>query len=204
MNLKECAFECKRNRKRELLDEMSRVVSWTELVLLVVPQAPGPGAIYRRPPGGVVTMLRIHFQRQSVPLSASAMEKARRCTPRPCFVNLRAWMLEWTTRHTRDHPAQRRRLGDHGTGKNKHAGHHGRTPVSSNQAPVQAREWVLLQPADEYGTTHAVCAEQSICSAAHSVIGDAGLIVPEMAHRAIIRLEIALPTGQKAMRLPFD
>jgi len=49
----------KRTRKREFLDEMNRVVPWSELVALVLPHA--PEGKRGRPPFPVETMLRIHF-----------------------------------------------------------------------------------------------------------------------------------------------
>lgn len=63
MSLSESGFErkTKRTRKREFLDEMNLMVPWTELVSLIAPHAPPPGAKGGRPPFGVQTMLRIHF-----------------------------------------------------------------------------------------------------------------------------------------------
>jgi IS5 family transposase len=46
MNLGESGFErkTKRTRKREFLDEVNLVVPWAELVSLIAPHAPAPGA----------------------------------------------------------------------------------------------------------------------------------------------------------------
>jgi len=62
-SLNESGFErkTKRTRKREFLDEMNLVVPWAELVSLIAPHAPAPGAKGGRPPFAVETMLRIHF-----------------------------------------------------------------------------------------------------------------------------------------------
>ena len=78
MSLSESGFErkTKRTRKREFLDEMNLVVPWTELVLLIAPHAPTPGAKGGRPPFAVETMLRIHFLQQWFNLSDPAMEEA--------------------------------------------------------------------------------------------------------------------------------
>ena len=51
----------KRTRKRQFLEEMNRVVPWAELVALIQPHAPVPGAKGGRPPFALETMLRIHF-----------------------------------------------------------------------------------------------------------------------------------------------
>lgn len=63
MSLGESGYErkTKRTRKREFLDEMNLVVPWAELVSLIAPHAPAPGAKGGRPPFAVETMLRIHF-----------------------------------------------------------------------------------------------------------------------------------------------
>ena len=78
LSLGESGFErkTKRTRKREFLDEMNLVVPWTELVLLIAPHAPTPGAKGGRPPFAVETMLRIHFVQQWFNLSDPAMEEA--------------------------------------------------------------------------------------------------------------------------------
>ena len=77
MSLGESGFErkTKRTRKREFLDEMNLVVPWAELVSLIAPHAPAPGAKGGRPPFAVETMLRIHFL-QWFNLSDPAMEEA--------------------------------------------------------------------------------------------------------------------------------
>ncbi len=78
MSLGESGFErkTKRTRKREFLDEMNLVVPWAELVSLIAPHAPAPGAKGGRPPFAVETMLRIHFIQQWFNLSDPAMEEA--------------------------------------------------------------------------------------------------------------------------------
>ena len=84
MSLSESGFErkTKRTRKREFLDEMNLVVPWAELVSLIAPHAPAPGAKGGRPPFGVATMLRIHFLQQWFNLSDPAMEEALYDTPK--------------------------------------------------------------------------------------------------------------------------
>ena len=83
MSLSESGFErkIKRTRKREFLDEVNLVVPWAELVSLIAPHAPQPGAKGGRPPFGVQTMLRIHFLQQWFNLSDPAMEKELYDTP---------------------------------------------------------------------------------------------------------------------------
>jgi IS5 family transposase len=83
MSLSECGFErkTKRTRKREFLDEMNLVVPWAELVSLIAPHAPAPGAKGGRPAIAVETMLRIHFLQQWFNLSDPAMEEALYDTP---------------------------------------------------------------------------------------------------------------------------
>lgn len=78
LSLGESGFErkTKRTRKREFLDEMNLVVPWAELVSLIAPHAPAPGAKGGRPPFAVETMLRIHFLQQWFNLSDPAMEDA--------------------------------------------------------------------------------------------------------------------------------
>ena len=78
MSLGESGYErkTKRTRKREFLDEMNLVVPWAELVSLIAPHAPAPGAKGGRPPFAVETMLRIHFLQQWFNLSDPAMEEA--------------------------------------------------------------------------------------------------------------------------------
>lgn len=78
MSLGESGFESKtkRTRKREFLDEMVLVVPWAELVSLIAPFAPAPGAKGGHPPFAVETMLRIHFIQQWFNLSDPAMEEA--------------------------------------------------------------------------------------------------------------------------------
>ena len=83
MSLGEIGYErkTKRTRKREFLDEMNLVVPWAELVSLIAPHAPAPGAKGGRPPFAVETMLRIHFLQQWFNLSDPAMEEALYDTP---------------------------------------------------------------------------------------------------------------------------
>lgn len=83
MSLGENGFErkTKRTRKREFLDEMNLVVPWAELVALIAPHAPAPGAKGGRPPFATETMLRIHFLQQWFNLSDPAMEEALYDTP---------------------------------------------------------------------------------------------------------------------------
>lgn len=83
LSLSTTGFErkTKRTRKREFLDEMSLVVPWGELVSLIAPHAPQPGAKGGRPPFATETMLRIHFLQQWFNLSDPAMEEALYDTP---------------------------------------------------------------------------------------------------------------------------
>jgi len=71
----------KRTRKREFLDEMNLVVPWSELVALIAPYTPKPGAKGGRPPFAVETMLRLHFLQQWFNLSDPGMEEALYDTP---------------------------------------------------------------------------------------------------------------------------
>jgi transposase, IS5 family len=64
----------KRTRKREFLDEMTRVVPWQQLIALIEPHYPTGRT--GRPPFPVATMLRIHFMQQWFSLSDPAMEEA--------------------------------------------------------------------------------------------------------------------------------
>ncbi len=54
----------KRPRKREFLDEMDRVVPWSELVPLIAPFALVRSVKDGRPPFAAKTMLRIRFLQQ--------------------------------------------------------------------------------------------------------------------------------------------
>lgn len=78
MSLSGSGFErkTKRTRKRQFLDEMNLVVPWAELVSLIAPHAPTPGAKGGRPPFAVETLLRIHFLQQWFNLSDPAMEES--------------------------------------------------------------------------------------------------------------------------------
>jgi len=49
----------RRTRKREFLDEMTRVVPWRKLIALIEPHYPKGKT--GRPPFPIATMLRIHF-----------------------------------------------------------------------------------------------------------------------------------------------
>jgi IS5 family transposase len=64
----------KRTRRRVFLEEMDRVVPWSELVALVTPYM--PEGRRGRPPFAVEVMLRIHFMQQWFNLSDPAMEEA--------------------------------------------------------------------------------------------------------------------------------
>lgn len=75
MSLSESGFErkTKRTRKREFLDEMNLVVPWAELVFLIAPHEPQPGAKGGCLPFGVQTMLRIHILQQWLKLSDQSL-----------------------------------------------------------------------------------------------------------------------------------
>ena len=64
----------RRTRKAVFLDEMNRVVPWSDLLALIAPHA--PRAKTGRPPFELETMLRIHFVQQWFGLSDLAMEEA--------------------------------------------------------------------------------------------------------------------------------
>jgi IS5 family transposase len=64
----------KRTRRREFLDEMERVVPWSDLVALIAPYM--PEGKRGRPPFPVESLLRIHFMQQWFTLSDPAMEEA--------------------------------------------------------------------------------------------------------------------------------
>ena len=83
----------KRTRKREFLDEMNRVVPWSDLVALVRPFA--PEGRRGRPPFAVETMLRLHFMQQWFGLSDPAMEEALHDVP---LYREFAGLDSWTTR----------------------------------------------------------------------------------------------------------
>jgi IS5 family transposase len=69
----------KRTRKREFLDEMSLVVPWSDLTMLIEPHYPKGQT--GRPPFGIATMLRVHFMQQWFGLSDPAMEEALHDVP---------------------------------------------------------------------------------------------------------------------------
>ena len=81
LNPSEFSVKPKRTRKREFLDEMDAVVPWSDLVQLVEPFAPKPGAKGGRPAFPLQTMLRIHFMQQWFGLSDPAMEEALHDVP---------------------------------------------------------------------------------------------------------------------------
>ena len=64
----------KRTRKREFLDEMDRVIPWSQLLALIAPHA--PAAKTGRPPFATEVMLRIHLLQQFFGHSDPAMEEA--------------------------------------------------------------------------------------------------------------------------------
>ena len=64
----------KKTRKREFLEQMERVVPWSELVALIAPYYPEGRS--GRPPFALETMLRTHFLQQWFSLSDPAMEEA--------------------------------------------------------------------------------------------------------------------------------
>jgi IS5 family transposase len=69
----------KKTRKRELLEEMARVVPWAALVQIVEPHDPKRKT--GRPPFGIATMPRIHYLQQWFSLSDPPMEKALHDVP---------------------------------------------------------------------------------------------------------------------------
>jgi IS5 family transposase len=64
----------KRTRKREFLDEMDRVIPWSQLLALIAPHAPAGKT--GRPPFATEVMLRIHLLQQFFGHSDPAMEEA--------------------------------------------------------------------------------------------------------------------------------
>ncbi|TDP78643.1 transposase-like protein DUF772 [Aquabacterium commune] len=73
----------KRTRRREFLDEMDRVVPWSDLVVQIAPFM--PEGKRGRPPFPVESLLRIHFMQQWFTLSDPAMEEALHDMKRPGF-----------------------------------------------------------------------------------------------------------------------
>jgi transposase, IS5 family len=69
----------KRTRKRDFLDEMNRVVPWSELVALIEPHS--PRAKTGRPPFPIETMLRIHFMQNWFTFGDQTMEETLIDTP---------------------------------------------------------------------------------------------------------------------------
>src|SRR5690606_28132385 len=69
----------KRTRRREFLDEMDRVVPWSDLVAEIAPFM--PEGKRGRPPFPVEALLRIHFMQQWFTLSDPAMEEALHDVP---------------------------------------------------------------------------------------------------------------------------
>jgi len=64
----------KRTRRRVFLEEMDRVVPWSDLVALISPYM--PEGRRGRPPFAMEVMLRVHFMQQWFNLSDPAMEEA--------------------------------------------------------------------------------------------------------------------------------
>lgn len=64
----------KRTRKRAFLDEMDRVIPWSQLLALIAPHAPAGKT--GRPPFALEVMLRIHLLQQFFGHSDPAMEEA--------------------------------------------------------------------------------------------------------------------------------
>ena len=80
----------KRTRRREFLDEMDRVVPWSDLVAQIAPFM--PEGKRGRPPFPVESLLRIHFMQQWFTLSDPAMEEALHDVPLfRDFVGLGGW-----------------------------------------------------------------------------------------------------------------
>ncbi|TXI99259.1 MAG: IS5 family transposase [Aquabacterium sp.] len=69
----------KRTRRRDFLDEMDRVVPWSDLVAQIAPFM--PEGKRGRPPFPVESLLRIHFMQQWFTLSDPAMEEALHDVP---------------------------------------------------------------------------------------------------------------------------
>ena len=69
----------KKTRKREFLDEMTRVVPWKDLTALIEPHYPKGKT--GRPPMGLEVMLRVHLLQQWFGLSDPAMEEALHDVP---------------------------------------------------------------------------------------------------------------------------
>jgi len=76
MSLAASGFELatKRTRKRAFLNEMDRVIPWSELLALIAPHAPAGKT--GRPPFALESMLRIHLLQQFFGHSDPAMEEA--------------------------------------------------------------------------------------------------------------------------------
>ncbi|HEX5312955.1 IS5 family transposase [Aquabacterium sp.] len=77
----------KRTRRREYLDEMDRVVPWSDLVAEIAPLM--PEGKRGRPPFPVESLLRIHFMQQWFTISDPAMEEALHDVP--LFRGLGGW-----------------------------------------------------------------------------------------------------------------
>ncbi len=69
----------KRTRRRDFLDEMDRVVPWSDLVAQIAPFM--PEGKRGRPPFPVESLLRIHFMQQWFTLSDPAMEESLHDVP---------------------------------------------------------------------------------------------------------------------------
>ena len=76
----------KRARKREFLEEMRRVVQWSQLIALIEPHYPKDKT--GRPPFPIATMLQIHFMQQWF-VRQTRRWKKRSMTYR-CIATLRA------------------------------------------------------------------------------------------------------------------
>jgi transposase, IS5 family len=72
-------FVTKRMRKREFLDEMNLMISWSQLLSLITPHAPAGKT--GRPPFATEVMLRIRLLRQFLGHSDPAIEEALHDTP---------------------------------------------------------------------------------------------------------------------------
>ena len=75
----ELGSSTKRTRRREFLEEMDKVVPWTELVNQLAPFL--PAGKRGRPPFPAESLLRIHFMQQWFTLSDPAMEEALHDVP---------------------------------------------------------------------------------------------------------------------------
>jgi IS5 family transposase len=72
-------LNAKKTRKQVFLDQMDKVVPWTQLVEVIAPYYPEGKT--GRPPFSLHTMLRVHFMQQWFTLSDPGMEEAFFDTP---------------------------------------------------------------------------------------------------------------------------